>query len=365
MVNRHKRFMERALELAAQATGWTSPNPLVGAVIVRDDQIVGEGYHHRPGAPHAEIEALRAAGEAAQDATMYVTLEPCNHHGRTPPCTEAIIAAGITQVFYAVKDPNPIAGGGHQRLVNAGLTVECYLCEDQARHLNRFFFHYVTTGCPYVIAKFAASLDGKIATRTGHSQWITSPEARAKSHTLRQMCDAILVGANTILADNPQLTTRLPQATVSHPLRIVLDSRGRVSSSARLFEPTLPGKTLVVTTEAVAPEHLETLEKLNVEIWMLPATATGQVDLTSLLAELGQRNILSLVVEGGGQVLGSFFDSGLVNEVWAFLAPLIIGGEAATGPIGGLGPATLAEALRLQEVNIEQVGSDFLIRGIV
>ena len=363
---RHDDFMKRALALAHQGQGATRPNPAVGAVVVNDGRIVGEGYHRRAGAPHAEVEALRAAGEAARGATLYVTLEPCNHYGRTPPCTEAIIEAGITEVFYAVADPNPhVAGNGQQRLASAGIAVHHGLGAAEATDLNRFFFHAIKTGQPYLVAKFAASLDGKIATRAGHSQWITGSDAREAGHGLRHLVDAILIGAGTAIADNPQLTTRLPRPEVRHPLRIVLDSAGRVPLRSRLYQADLPGQTLVATTQAMPSAHIAALEQQGVETLLLPATATGQVDLVALLAELGRRQLTSLLVEGGGQVLGSFFEAGLVNEVWAFLAPLIIGGQAAPGPVDGSGAATLADAFRLKNTTIETVGCDFLIRGFV
>lgn len=364
-MGQHQTFMQRALTLARRAEGYTSPNPAVGAVVVKEGQIVGEGYHRRAGAPHAEVEALQAAGELAQGATLYVTLEPCNHHGRTPPCTEAIIEANIAQVFYATGDPNPHVGGnGRRRLVEAGLAVHQGPCATEAQYLNRFFFHYTRTGRPYVIAKFAASLDGKIATRTGHSQWITGEVARQKGHTLRHQVDAILVGAGTAIADNPRLTTRLPRPDVRHPRRVLLDSRGRVPPEARLFQADLPGQTIVATTEAIPLARQVNLKKQGVEPLILPATPAGRVDIDALLDKLGQRQIISLLVEGGGQVLGVFFERGLVNEVWAFVAPLIIGGQDAPGPVGGAGFATLAQACRLQSPTIETVGCDFLIRGL-
>jgi diaminohydroxyphosphoribosylaminopyrimidine deaminase/5-amino-6-(5-phosphoribosylamino)uracil reductase len=365
-MDQHEIWMQRALALARQAEGFTSPNPMVGAVIVKEGRVVGEGYHRRAGLPHAEVEALRAAGETARGGTMYVTLEPCNHYGRTPPCTEAIIKAGIAELYYAVADPNPrVEGGGHARLAAANIAVYQGPGQAEARRLNRFFFHHITTGRPYVIAKFAASLDGKIATRTGHSRWITTPAAREKGHTLRQAVDAILIGAETAIADNPQLTTRLPRTDLRHPLRLMLDSRGRVPLDRRLFQPGLPGRTVVVTTPAMSPAHQAALCQQGVEVLALPATPTGRVDLAALLLELGQRRLVSLLVEGGGQMLGAFFEAGLVNEVWAFLAPLIIGGQAAPGPVAGAGFATLTEACRLKEATVETIDSDFLIRGVV
>jgi diaminohydroxyphosphoribosylaminopyrimidine deaminase/5-amino-6-(5-phosphoribosylamino)uracil reductase len=361
----HEMFMRRALRLAQKGEGYVSPNPAVGAVIVREGQVVGEGYHQRAGEAHAEAAALEAAGDAARGATLYVTLEPCNHYGRTPPCSEAIIKAGIAELYYAIPDPNPqVRGGGGRRLQEAGIRVHAGLCTDEARHLNRFFLHHAATGRPYVVAKFAASLDGKIATRTGDSQWITGPEARQTGHRLRHLCDGIAVGAGTAAADNPRLTTRLPDLPEArHPLRILLDSRGRVPLDARLLQPDLPGETLVAATEQMPLSRREALARRGVESLILPADDDGRVGLRPLLDELGRRGLNSLLLEGGGQLLGSFFAAGLVNEVWAFLAPLIIGGDAAPGAVRGLGAARLAEAWRLQNVRVEMAGRDILARG--
>lgn len=361
----YARFMQRALALAAQGEGYTSPNPMVGAVVVREDRIVGEGYHRRAGAPHAEVEALAQAGDAARGATLYVTLEPCNHHGRTPPCTEAILCAGIATVYYAVADPNPrVCGQGHRRLAEAGVAVHAGPCGMEATHLNRFFFHHITTGRPYVFAKFAASLDGKIATHTGDSRWITGDAARRRGHRLRHMCDAIAIGASTALTDNPSLTTRLTDVVEpKHPRRVLLDSRGRVPLGVQLFDPALPGRTLVATTEAIPSDHRMALAARGVDVVVLPATSTGQVAIPALLAELGRRNIMSLLVEGGGSLLASFLSAGAVQEVWAFLAPLLIGGDGAPGPVRGAGSAALADALRLHNLTVEHVGDDILVRG--
>ena len=363
-MDRDEQFMERALCLAQRGQGHASPNPIVGAVVVRDGRIVGEGYHTRYGSAHAEAEALTAAGAAAQGATIYVSLEPCNHYGQTPPCTEAIIQAGIAEVVYAVADPNPhVVGGGHKRLIEAGVSVRAGVCEAAARRQNRFFFHYASQGRPYVIAKFAAALDGKIATRSGHSQWITGPAARERGHELRHLADAILVGAGAVLADDPQLTTRLPRPDVRHPLRIVLDSRGRIPLTARIFQPDLPGQTVVATTAAMPAARQAALAEQGATPVCLPAAPDGRVALAPLLDWLGGRRLTTLMVEGGGQTLGAFFDAGLVNEVWAFIAPLIIGGQAAPGPVGGCGVERLPAAARLQDVVTEQVGPDILIRG--
>lgn len=359
-----QQYMTRALALARRAAGFTSPNPMVGAVIVKNGKIIGEGYHRAAGQPHAEIEALRMAGEDARGATMYVTLEPCNHHGKTPPCTEAIIEAGIAAVHYAIPDPNPhVSGGGHQRLANAGITVSVGLGAPEARTQNRFFLHAVTSGKPYVIAKFAMSLDGKIATRTGDSQWISGAAAREAGHRLRQLCDVIVVGANTVIADDPRLTVRLPDVTPAHPLRVVLDSRGRVPLSAKLFSPNLPGKTIVATTKQMPADHRRQLNALPIETIILPQNRAGHVSPAALLDELGQRGYNSLQIEGGGTVLGAFFDAGLVDEVWAFIAPLVIGGSEAPTAVGGLGVARLSAALKLHHTTVTRMGDDFLLRG--
>ncbi len=363
----HALFMARALALARAHLGETSPNPSVGAVLVKDGRIIAEGWHRAAGMPHAEIEALAQAGPEARGATLYVTLEPCNHHGRTPPCAQAIIEAGVARVFYATPDPNPVAQGGAQRLAQAGVEVHRGPGEAEAREINRFFFHHVRTGRPYVIAKFAASLDGKIATSTGESQWITGPQARAQGHALRAQVDAILVGAGTVRADNPRLTARRSDGSLypHQPLRVVLDSRGRLPLDARLFQPQLPGHTLVATTAAMPPARHRRLQALGVETLVLPADTSGRVAIPALLEALGQRGVLSLLVEGGGEVLGSFFDQGMVQEVWAFLAPMIIGGEQAPGPVRGRGAATLARATRLTRLKLQLLGQDWWVQGKV
>ncbi len=356
-------FMLRALQLAKRGKGRTSPNPMVGAVLVKNGRVVGEGFHPRAGEPHAEIFALRQAGENARGATLYVTLEPCNHYGRTPPCTKAIIAAGVAEVHMAILDPNPlVAGGGKKELEAAGIRTVVGEHENEAKKLNEVFLHWVTTGRPFVIAKFAASLDGKIATRTGESRWITGPEARRYAHELRDQVDAILVGVNTIIKDNPELTTRLEKKDVHHPLRVVLDSRGRAPLAARVFDPDLPGRTLVVTTEAMPQKTRQALSERGIEV-LVPPADRGQVNLPALLHELGAREVTSVLVEGGSTVLGSFFAHGLVNKVVTFIAPMIIGGQEAPTAVGGSGVERLADAWRLKEIEVTKVGEDLLITG--
>jgi diaminohydroxyphosphoribosylaminopyrimidine deaminase / 5-amino-6-(5-phosphoribosylamino)uracil reductase len=359
----HISHMRSAFALARRAEGRTSPNPMVGAVIVKDGRVVGEGYHRRAGEPHAEVEALRDAGDSARGATMYVTLEPCAHYGRTPPCVDAIIAAGVAEVQYAVGDPNPrVNGKAHAQLEAAGVIASRGLCEDEALELNQPFFKHVTTGRPLVTAKFAMSLDGRIATRAGDSRWISNEASRQRSHELRNVTDAILIGAGTVLADNPRLTTRLSPLyaregpdDVRHPLRIVADSRCRAPLLAGIFDPALPGRTVLATTAAAPGAHCAELTARGVEIWTLPADGNGRVSLPALLDEIGRRGMLTLLVEGGSELLGAFFAEKLVDRVWAFIAPLVIGGRNAPGPVGGSGIEALAQAIRLRQLQVEMI----------
>jgi len=359
-------YMHRALTLARRGLGRTHPNPAVGAVIVREGHIVGEGFHPKAGEPHAEIFALRQAGEAARGATMYVTLEPCVHHGRTPPCVDAIIEAGIAEVHIATLDPNPVVHGkGVEKLRAAGIRVYVGEGEQEARALTEGFAYWIHHRRPWVVAKYAMTLDGKIATRTGHARWITGPEARRWVHELRDTIDAILVGRGTVEADDPQLTTRLPDREhVHHPLRIVLDSRGRAPLTARVFSPELPGRTVLATTSAIPTERRRRLEAQGVSVWVLPADDQGRVDLSALLERLGQEGITTLLVEGGATVLGSFWDQGLIHKVHALIAPRIFGGPGPS-PIAGRGVARADQAPKLTRVQLAQLGEDVLLTGYV
>ena len=356
----HESYMQRALTLARLAEGKTSPNPLVGSVLVKDGKIVGEGYHRRAGLPHAEIEALQQAGDEARGATAYVTLEPCAHHGRTPPCTLALISAGVAAVYYAIEDPNPLVKGkGHAELVAGGIEVHTGLCEQAALQLNRPFFKQITTGYPFVTAKFASSLDGKIATPTGESRWITGELARRQGHRLRQVSDAILVGVGTVLADDPNLTTRLDDvAELNDPLRIVADSLGRTPLSAQILRPG----TVLAMTERVDPTYVAQVEALGAEVWILPHDEVGRVDLLALLKQIAQKKLLTVMAEGGGTLLGRLLELRQIDRVWAFIAPILIGGNAAT-PFGGAGIAHLSNALRLEQIEIEMLGNDIWLRG--
>ena len=449
-------YMGLALSLARKAAGSVSPNPPVGAVLVRDGEVVGEGYTRPPGQAHAEIVAIRQAGPRARGATLYTTLEPCNHQGRTGPCSEAIIEAGVAEVHSAVTDPNPhVKGGGLSRLSEAGLAVSTGEMAGEASRLIEAYAKLVTTGTPFVTAKFAMSLDGKIATRTGSSQWITGEEARAYAHRLRAASDAVMVGINTVLADDPRLTARdgSGAALERQPLRVVVDSRGRIPREARMLGE--PGSTLIVTggaclgtgaghphpnplpsrergrdtltptlsrqgrggrTASPQPSPVEgegggtpspqpspvngegdgtgghetrpydggtaalragtrpapTMEGTaalrgehdgeGVETAAMPG-ADGLVDLEALMSHLGEREVASVVVEGGGVLLGALFDGGLVDKVCAFIAPVIVGGAAAPSPVAGEGVELIGDALRLRDVEVLRLGEDIAVVG--
>jgi len=358
--------MQRALNLAREAPDPTSPNPTVGAVIVAaDSTIVGEGWTQPPPGPHAEVVALKAAGERARGATLYVTLEPCNHHGRTPPCSEAIIAAGIAEVHYAVDDTDPnVAGGGRRALEAAGIRIVAGEGETEARRINEAFFKHRTTGLPFVIAKFAASLDGRIAAASGDSRWVSGPETRDWSHRLRTRIDAILVGSSTVVVDDPLLTARPDGADAKRqPLRVVVDTRGRVPPMAQVF--TGPAKTLIATSEDAPPEWRAAIEARGAEVLSFPLDNRGRVDLHALVAELGTRDVLTLLVEGGGVILGAFFDAGLVDKLHAVIAPMIVGAADAPTAVAGAGADRMAQALRLQETTVERLGEDILVTGYV
>lgn len=357
-----RRYLERAIELARCGLGAVSPRPSVGAVIVRDGAVVGEGVTQPVPGPHAEVVALGEAGEAARGATVYTTLEPCSHTDVTGPCAEALIEAGIARVVSSLEDPDPrVLGAGFRRLRAAGVDVDNRLPDDltdAARETLEGFLHAMTVGGPFVTAKFAASLDGRVATRTGDSQWITGEAARARAHELRAAADAVVVGIGTVLADDPRLTARLPGLQGRPRLRVVVDSNGRLPASARLLGE--PGAVLWARAEGCTAR----VESRNVETVELPR-ADGGVDLAALMQELGRRGCLSVLVEGGPTLLGSLFDSRLVQKVIAFIAPVVIGGAGALPAIGGTGPGPLADALRLERMTVSQLGADLLVTGYV
>lgn len=356
-------WMERALALAATGLGLTSPNPVVGAILVREGAIVGEGAHLRAGAPHAEAVALAAAGPLARGATCYVTLEPCAHHGRTPPCADALIAAGVSRVVVACRDPNPVVDGrGVERLRRAGVTVDAGLYEEEARRLNRAFFAFVATGRPHVTLKTAMTLDGKIAGTDGHSRWITGEEARAEVHRMRFVADAILVGIGTVLQDDPELTVRAPGVPPKEPLRVVVDSRLRIPGDARVLRVGAPQRTLVACV-APEPARAASLRARGILVTAFPAE-DGRVDLRALLRDLGRRDIMAVLAEGGGELGAALLAAGLVDRVAFFVAPRLLGGRSGPGPIGGTG-RRLEEAIGLVDVSHRRIGDDLLIEADV
>lgn len=357
-----RRYMTLALELATQGAGKTAPNPTVGCILVKDGEVVGEGWHKAAGAPHAEAEALAEAGDRARGATAYVTLEPCNHHGRTPPCAAALVKAGVAEVVYAMADPHAPAAGGADYLRAHGVKVRGGVCEEEARTLNRFWLHAIEHSRPYVIAKFAMSLDGKIATQAGDSKWITGPEARERAHALRGQVDAIVVGAGTVIADDPSLTARDGLEVMNLPLRIVLDSEGRTPPAAAVFDRAGRGALLVTTRRAPAA-RLDVYRSLGAEVLVLNTDQNGRPDVAELVSALGERGVCGLMVEGGSEVLGAFFDARAVDEVWAFIAPVIIGGGKSA--VAGRGAERVAEALALTDIEFEHLGGDLLIRGLI
>lgn len=356
-------MMQRAIELARCGEGYVEPNPMVGCVIAREGQIAGEGFHGRFGGPHAEVEALAQAGEAAAGATAYVSLEPCCHHGKTPPCSEALIRAGVRRVVIATRDPFPqVAAGGLGQLREAGIKVDECVCQDEARQLNAPYFKLVECGRPWVIAKWAMTLDGRMATRTGSSQWISGEASRAIVHRLRGRVDAVMVGRGTAVADDPLLTARPPGARVA--TRIVLDSTASLSPDSQLVRTTGEAPVLVAAGPDAPRDNMERLEKAGCEVFICrvnpPAARLG-----FLLEELGRRRMTNVLVEGGATLLGNLFDAAAVDEVHVFIAPKIIGGATAPAPVAGGGIAEMADALRLHHPTVERIGEDVYVQGRV
>ena len=353
-------WMRRALNLAERGRGHVEPNPLVGAVIVRNNESVGEGWHQRFGHAHAEVNALAQAGEGARGATLYVTLEPCCHHGKTPPCTEAVISAGIVRVVAAMTDPFPqVAGGGTAALTSAGIAVEVGVCEADARKLNAPYLKLLRTGRPYVHAKWAMTLDGKIATRSGDSRWISNESSRRIVHQLRGCMDGILVGVGTACADDPLLTARPPGPRT--PCRVVLDSQARLPLASQLVATARQTPTLVVVAEKYRT-HAEPLRAAGCEILPLPPGDDGRTDILRLLDELGKRRWTNLLVEGGASVLGAFFDSDAVDAIHVFMAPKFIGSVDALAPIAGRGVDRIADARTWKLESVENLEGDVYLR---
>jgi diaminohydroxyphosphoribosylaminopyrimidine deaminase / 5-amino-6-(5-phosphoribosylamino)uracil reductase len=363
-----EQFMQEALALAAQARGRTSPNPMVGSIVVKDGRVVGRGSHIKAGAPHGEVVAVEDAGVQAKGATLYITLEPCCHYGggkRTPPCTRAIIAAGIRRVVAAMRDPNPLVSGqGLEELRQAGIAVKLSVLETEAAALNEVFIKYINTKRPFVLLKVAASLDGKIATVAGESRWITNERSRLLVHQLRDQVDAVMVGINTVLRDDPLLTTRLPGGGGRDPMRIVVDTHLRIPCEARLLAASATACTLIATSPAAPTDKRLQLEGAGAKILVVEGDGPG-IPLGPLMDQLGAMQVTSILLEGGGELHCSALRAGIVDKVLYFLAPKLIGGRSAPMAIGGQGFARLEEAVSLERMQVRQLDGDLLIEGYV
>jgi diaminohydroxyphosphoribosylaminopyrimidine deaminase/5-amino-6-(5-phosphoribosylamino)uracil reductase len=357
-MNADREYMQRALDLAEKGRGRTSPNPMVGCVIVREDQVIGEGYHARAGEAHAEVNAINAASDGIAGTTVYVTLEPCAHYGKTPPCSDLLIERRPARVVVAMLDPNPLVSGkGVESLREAGIAVDVGLMETEARRLNEVFVKFITTGRPFVTAKCGMTLDGKIATRTGHSQWITCEASRRMVHRMRNEVDAIMVGSRTVMFDDPSLTTRMEGGEGHDPVRIILDAEEYLDRNRRVFHLSSSAPTWVAVTK-------EREYPFAAEVVRVPAGAGG-VSMPELMEELGRRGITSLLIEGGGATLASAFEAGIVDKICFFIAPKIVGGRDAITPVEGHGVATMEESVELERVNVSMVDRDILVEAYV
>ncbi len=356
--------MRMALNLAKKGQGYTTPNPMVGAVVVKDGEVVGRGFHRAAGQAHAEVNAIDDAGEKAKDAWLYVNLEPCNHTGRTPPCTRKILDAGIRRVIVAMADPHTKAGGGAAFLRQHGIDVQIGVCEKQAVCLNEAFVKYVRTGLPFVILKCAATLDGRIATRTGDSKWVTGEKARRYVHRLRHAVDAIMVGIGTIRADNPSLTTRLGSRKGVDPVRIVLDTHLSISPAAGILALNSNADTILIAGKRAAKAKRKQFQQKRVRVIEQPVRK-GQIDLTSLMGRLGSEGITSLLIEGGSRVLASALNSGIVDKALFFYAPKILGGDDGIPICQGPGPALMKDSIQLKQMRVRRFAEDVMIEGYI
>ena len=366
MTKTDEKLMREALRLAKKGMGRTSPNPVVGAVIVRDGKIIASGYHKRAGDNHAEVEALaKMRGRAREDDVLYVTLEPCNHHGSTPPCTQAILKKGLKKVVMGMGDPNPeVTGGGCEFLAQKGVEVKSGILESECRKLNESFTKFVLTGRPYVVAKSAMTLDGWVATSSGHSQWVTNEMSRQFVHQLRNRLDGVMVGVGTVLADDPSLTTRLKRGRGRDPVRIIVDTHLRTPEGAKVLNSESSSETLMVVGPDVSPEHLRRVEREGVSIVTCP-TKEGRIDLGVLLDLLGGMDMTSILVEGGSAIMGSLINEGLIDKFYIFKAPKILGGHDGMPMASGSGPQKMDAALRLNDIKVRRFGDDVLIEGYV
>lgn len=362
--DRHEKFMRAALGFARKGLGKTSPNPAVGAVIVRKDQVIAAGFHRKAGEPHAEVEALNRLGDKArQGDTLYVTLEPCNHYGRTPPCTQAILEKGVRKVVVGMKDPNPrVTGGGCDYLIGQGVEVVAGVLEGECRRLNEWFVTYVTKGRPFVIAKSAMTLDGWTATSTGHSRWVTNERSRDWVHRLRSQVDGILVGVGTVMADDPLLNTRLKKGRGKDPVRIIVDTHLSIPPSARVLGHAQGSETLIAVGEGVGSRRLRRIERKGISFLRCPEKE-GRIDLKVLMQKLGTRSITSVLLEGGATLMGAMIRERLVDKFCVFKAPRILGGSDGRPMALGKGPSRMDQSIPLKDIRIRRFGEDLLIIG--
>ena len=354
-------YMRRAIELAKR--GNTAPNPMVGAVLVKAGKTIAEGFHSYAGGPHAEVVALRKAGKKAKGADLYVNLEPCCHQGRTPPCTDAIIKSGVSKVYIGMKDPNKLVNGkGIRRLKAAGIKVSLGLWKEHCEKLNEGFVKAVKTGLPLVTMKTAISLDGKIATRTGNSQWISGTESRNFVHELRNQNSAILIGTNTILKDNPLLTCRLKKMGGRHPTRIILDRENKIPLKAKVFSNSKKQRVIYVSGSKISLKRKKTLVEKNIEIINGKTNKSG-FDLKHLMKHLVKKDLTSVLIEGGGEINNSALKAGIVDKIYIFISPILIGGKQAPGLIGGLGVSKIVKALSLKNMKVTEMGEDLMVEA--
>lgn len=358
-----REYMQNALELAAKAVGRTNPNPAVGAVIVKDGHVVGEGFHKKAGTPHAEIHALNMAGENARGSTVYVTLEPCSHYGKTPPCADALISAGVERVVIATQDPNPrVAGRGIKKLKDAGIDIVTGVLETEAQRLNEVFFKYIQNNMPFVALKTAMTLDGKIATYTGDSKWISNELSRHYVHELRNIYDAILVGIGTVIKDDPMLNTRLDYADKKDPIRVIIDGNLEIPINSKIVKTSKNQRTIVFCAAGNNTEKCELLRLHNIQIIEL-GEDPANIPLDKVLQILGSMEICSLLVEGGGEINASFIQNRLIDKVYWFISPKILGGRQAPSPIGGQGVRYMDQAVKLNFIELNYFGEDICISG--
>ncbi|MDM8551811.1 bifunctional diaminohydroxyphosphoribosylaminopyrimidine deaminase/5-amino-6-(5-phosphoribosylamino)uracil reductase RibD [Desulfobacterales bacterium HSG2] len=358
-----KHFMKMALDLAVKGEGFTSPNPMVGAVVVRDGEVVGKGFHEAVGKAHAEVNAIDDAGASAKGSTLYVTLEPCNHTGRTPPCTEKILAAGIERVIVAMDDPNPdVTGGGNAYLRSRGIDVISGVCEAEAKRQNEVFIKHIRTRRPFVIVKCAATLDGRIATKTGDSRWVSGEESRKFVHRLRHAADGIMVGIDTVKKDDPSLTTRLEDMAGRDPARIILDTRLSISRDAKLLGLDSDADTFLITGDSVPEDKKAEIESTGAKVIESPVKE-GRIDLDPLMDRLSEMGITSLLIEGGSRVIASALKARIVDKIHFFYAPKILCGDDGVPICKGTGPELMKECLTVKDMNVRRFGDDVMIEG--